>query len=165
MSLTLLVRLLADESGPVDAPAVAKAQLLARTLAEELRRVARGIYPAVLADAGLVGALVDLAEESGDLPVVVEDFPQDRFPGLVESTAYAVVLAGIEDARRRAATEVSVDGIHVDGVLRVRVHDDGASPPDPGTQVADQVGAIGGRLVTDGPPGRRRVEVVLPCAS
>jgi signal transduction histidine kinase len=134
-------------------------------VAEELRRVARGIYPAVLADAGLVGALVDLAEDSVDLPVIVEDFPDSRYPGLVESTAYAVVRAAIANARDREATEVCVEGVQGDGVLRVLIHDDGAATPVVGTQVADQVRAIGGTLVLDGTPGRRRVEVVLPCVS
>jgi signal transduction histidine kinase len=163
MALALLVRVLAGSSA-VDQKAGRRAEALTRTLVEELRRVARGIYPAVLADAGLVGAVVDLAERSGDFPVVVGEFPEGRHPGTVETTAYLVIRAGIADARGRGATSVTVAGAHFDGTLRVSVEDDASSAPDSVvTELADQVGALGGTLVMNGTAGRRRAEVVLPC--
>jgi signal transduction histidine kinase len=139
---------------------------LTRTLAEELRRVARGIYPAVLTDAGLRGAVVDLAEGSTDLPVVVAAFPDGRYAGTVESTAYLVVHDALARARRRGATCAEVSGRHDGNTLRICVQDDAAGGHQRvATQLADQVSALAGELVEVEAPGQHRVEVVLPCAS
>jgi signal transduction histidine kinase len=166
VSLALLVRLVAQQSSSEDQSAVRRAQALTQMLVEELRRVARGIYPAVLADAGLAGAAVDLAECSDDLPVLIGEFPQSRFPGTIETTAFLVIRGGIADARSRGATAVTVTGTHRDGALRVSLQDDAEHAPGLATsELADQVGALGGTLVASGMPGRHRVEVVMPCAS
>jgi signal transduction histidine kinase len=166
VSLALMTRILARQVSPSDQPAVRRAEALARTLVEELRRVARGIYPAVLGDAGLIGAVVDLAERSDDLAVVVGEFPEGRHPGSVETTAYLLVRAAIADARSRGATSATITGTCADGALQVIVQDDAARAPDGLVdELADQVGALRGTLVTNGAPGRRRVEVVLPCGS
>ena len=166
VSLALLVRVLVGGASLADRESGRRAEALTRTLVEELRRVARGIYPAVLADAGLAGAVVDLAEQSSDLPVVVAQFPEGRYPGTIETTAYLVARAGIADARSRGATCATVSGLQVDGRLRVSVSDDAGPAPDGVVaEFADQVSALGGTLESSGPPGRRRVEVVLPCVS
>lgn len=164
MSLSLLVRMLEGRS-PVAPVVVHRAALLTRALTEELRRVARGIYPAVLADTGLAGAVLDLAERSTDVPVLVGDLPDVRCPGMVETTAYLVVSTGVEDARRGGASEVRVHGARVADGLRVLVEDDATAPASGAEELTDQVGALGGTLVIDGIPGRRRIEVVLPCES
>jgi signal transduction histidine kinase len=165
VSLALLVRVLAGD-GMVDPESGRRAQALTATLVEELRRVARGIYPAVLADTGLVGAVIDLAEQSNDLAVHVGDLPEGRYPGAVETTAYLVASAGVADARERGATSATVTGACVDGTLRISVEDDAALGPDrTAIALADQVGALGGTLTTNETPGRRTLEVVLPCAS
>ena len=63
-------------------------------------------------------------------------------------------------------TSATVSGQHVDGVLRIRVEDDACQGPDQvGIELSDQVRALGGTMVLDGAPGRRLVEVVLPCVS
>ena len=166
VSLSLLVRLLVDRSPAIDQNAAQRAEALTRTLIEELRRVARGIYPTVLADAGLTGAIVDLAERSSDFPIVVEDLPQARYPGTVETTAFLVVRAGILDAHVRGATSATVNGTQLDGTLRVGVQDDASPVPElVVTEFDDQVGALGGTLMVSGAPGCRRIEVTLPCGS
>ena len=165
VSLALLVRVFTGSATPADLEAGRRAEALTRTLVEELRRVARGIYPAVLADAGLAGALVDLAERSEDLPVVVLPLPECRFPGTIETTAYLVVRAGLGDARNRGATSTVVTGRQVGGSLLVRVEDDAVAPGRVPTELVDQVAALGGTVSLDGVPGRRRVEAVLPCGS
>jgi signal transduction histidine kinase len=124
VSLALLVRRLAGRMQVEDPETAVRAEVLTRTLVEELRRVARGIYPAVLADAGLLGGVLDLAESSEDLPVVVEDFPDKRYPGAVETTAYLLLGAGIIDARARGAKGVTLAGEDAGDVLRVTVMDD-----------------------------------------
>ena len=164
MSLTLLVRMLEGRPS-VDQDVVRRAEGLARALTEELRRVARGIHPAVLADTGLSGAILDLAERSTDVPVVVDELPDVRCPVTVETTAFLVVSAGIADARRRGAGEIRVAGARIADRLRISVEDDATEPASGAADLGDQVGALGGRLVVDGVPGRRRIEVVLPCES
>ncbi len=166
VSLALLVRRLAGRAASVDQETAARAEVLTRTLVEELRRVARGIYPAVLADAGLIGGVLDLAESSEDLPVAVGDFPDSRYPGAVETTAYLLVSAWILDARTRGARGVTIAGEDAGATLRVMVMDDAGSPPSaPAPELMDQVGALGGTLLTNGHPGHHRMEVVLPCVS
>jgi signal transduction histidine kinase len=166
VSLALHLRVLTRQAPPSDQPAVIRAESLTRSLVEELRRVARGIYPAVLSDAGLLGAMQDLAEDSDDLAVAVRAFPAGRHPGPLETTAYLVVRAGLADARSRGATTATVSGRHTAGVLQVVVTDDAPRTSHVvSTEIADQVAALGGSLVMNGAPGRRRVELELPCES
>lgn len=170
VSLALLVRVFCAGASPVDEEAGRRAAALTRTLIEELRRVARGIYPAILADAGLAGALLDLAERSQDLPVVANELPDGRFPGAVETTAFLVVRAGLADSRSRGARSASVAARQVDGVLLIRVEDDAADDTSPrpfatAPELSDQVSALGGTVRVASAPGRRCAEVVLPCGS
>jgi signal transduction histidine kinase len=164
MSLTLLVRMLEGRAG-VAPDAVRRAERLTQLLTEELRRVARGIYPAALGDTGLAGAVLDLAERSDDLPVLVDELPDVRCPGAVETTAFLVISASVTDARRGGASEVRVTGAKEAAGLRVSVEDDASTAAIGVAELGDQVGALGGTLVVSGAPGRRRVEVVLPCES
>jgi signal transduction histidine kinase len=166
VSLALLIRIFAQHAVPADQAACRRAEVLARTLVEELRRVARGIYPAVLGDAGLVGGVEDLAERSDGLPVVLGDFPAARYSGAVETTAYLLVRAAIEDARSSGARSVTVSGADCGDALTVTVEDDAAVPPNGvDQQLDDQVGALGGTVSVAVGPRRRRLEVVLPCES
>ena len=124
VSLALLVRLLVDRLRATTRSQRSRAEALTRTLVEELRRVARGIYPAVLADAGLIGAVMDLAEQLERPPGRRRGSPRGSVPGHDRETAYLVVRAGIADARSRGATSATVNGRSVDGTLRVGVEDD-----------------------------------------
>jgi signal transduction histidine kinase len=165
VSLVLMTRVLVSDAEGNARNACRQAEASAQLLVEELRRVARGIYPAVLGDAGLVGALVDLAEHSEHLPVIVGDFPERRFQSTVEDTAYLGVRSGLADAASRGATCARVSGVWADGLLQVRIEDDGLLPPSSPMRLVDQVRALGGTLEVGGSPGRRRVEVGLPCVS
>src|SRR5207253_4738718 len=79
----------------------------AQTAVSELRELAHGIYPAVLAEAGLAPALETLADDA-PLPVELGDVTQERHSAPVETAAYAAVAEAVEDASQRAATFVSV---------------------------------------------------------
>jgi signal transduction histidine kinase len=143
-----------------------RAEVLTRTALEELRRVARGIYPAVLADSGLSGAVLDLAQSSDDVAVVVEGLPDTRLPGRVETTAFLVIVAALSDARARNATELVVSAVRNDTALHVDMSDDAprvvAHPPD---DLADQVGALCGVLNVKATATGTKLRLVLPCAS
>src|SRR5689334_14951582 len=142
------------------------AEALILTTVEELRRVARGIYPAVLADAGLAGAVLDLAESSTDLPVLLDALPDTRYTGPVETTAYLVVAAAVADARQSGATQVHVSGVEREGRLHVQVRIDVPLPSHPSvTLLDDQVRAISGEIAVHTDGGDTMVRLELPCAS
>jgi signal transduction histidine kinase len=90
----------------------------------ELRDLARGIHPPVL-DHGLGTALTTLGARSG-LPVeVVADLPE-RPSAAIETIAYfcaAELLANV--AKHSRARHATIEAVHVPGLLRVRVSDDG----------------------------------------
>jgi signal transduction histidine kinase len=90
----------------------------------ELRDLARGIHPPVL-DRGLGAALETLAARSG-LPVeVIADLPE-RPSAAIETIAYfcaAELIANV--AKHSGARRATLEAVHVPGLLRLRVIDDG----------------------------------------
>jgi len=124
----------------------------------ELREIARGIHPAVLAEGGLAPALAALAQQC---PVPVELSVQlpDRLPGAVEIAAYYVVSEALTNTVKHArATAAEVDVTVGDGVLRICVRDDGRGGADfdQGSGLVglrDRVEALGGRLSLADSPG------------
>jgi signal transduction histidine kinase len=165
-SLALLLGALLGQCGDTDRALVARAQALTQELLDELRMVAHGIHPTVLTDAGLEGAFRDLAERSDILPVTVATVPKGRYPATVEAAAYLVVRELLADAARRGAGQATVNGSAQNGVLRASVEDDAPDPAGPvPIDLADQVLALGGRLVAGRTSGASRAEVVLPCGS
>jgi signal transduction histidine kinase len=91
----------------------------------ELRDLARGIHPPVL-DHGLGTALTTLAARSGVPVEVVVDLPE-RPSAAIETIAYfcaAELLANV--AKHSGARHATLEAVHVPGLLRVRVGDDGA---------------------------------------
>jgi signal transduction histidine kinase len=123
----------------------------------ELREIARGIHPAILADGGLRPALAALARRS---PVPVDlTVPAGRLPDQVEVSAYYVVAEALTNAARHArASAVTVEAEAAGDRLRVTISDDGAGGADlaRGTGLAglkDRVEALGGRLVLHSPRG------------
>jgi signal transduction histidine kinase len=124
----------------------------------ELRDLAHGIYPAVLAEAGIGPALATLAD-TAPLPVEILRAGHDRYAGPIEAAAYFAVAEALGDAARRGAVHATVTVVHDDGRLVVTVEDNGSGEPAPMAAAADRVGALGGSLSTG--PGRCRAEI--PC--
>jgi signal transduction histidine kinase len=129
---------------------------LARTL-EELRRLAHGLHPRVLAEEGLAGALGSLAEQA---PVQVEVVaPVARLPAEVEAVAYFLCSEALANiAKHASASRVSVSVRPGDGRVRVVIEDDGLGGADPGRGtglrgLADRVEALGGTLHVESPAG------------
>ena len=149
---------------------VASSAGLADRAVHELRDLARGVYPMVLASDGLEGALESLALASA-LRVELE-VALARSPGLVVETAgYFVCCEALTNAGKHAgAGHVRVRAREEDGHLIVDVSDDGAGGADParGTGLvglADRVAALGGRLAVDSPAGGgTRVTARIPFA-
>jgi signal transduction histidine kinase len=159
------------ETDPAAATAlVGEAHEEAKRALAELRDLARGIHPAVLADRGLDAAISALAARS-PVPVGV-DVETGRLPGPVESTAYFVVAEALANAAKHArAAEIGVRISRHRDLLIVEVIDDGAGGADParGTGLrglADRVAAVDGRLAITSPPGGPTViRAELPCGS
>jgi signal transduction histidine kinase len=142
----------------------------AKRVLVEVRDLARGIHPAILTDRGLDAALSSLAARS-PVPVALASDVRDRPPAAVESAAYFVVAEALANvARHSGAAHAAVSVARTDGVLVVEVRDDGVGGAEaaPGSGLAglrDRVGAVGGTLTVDSPPGGPTVLVAeLPCA-
>jgi signal transduction histidine kinase len=136
----------------------------------ELRELARGLHPAVLADRGLAPALETLAARA-PLPVTVSGVPDERLAEPLEAAVYFVVAESLTNAVKHAdASELRVSMAAEHGELLVEIADDGRGGADPragdGTGLrglADRVEALGGRLALESPVGAGTiVRAVLP---
>ena len=131
---------------------------------EELRDVARGIFPPLLIDKGLAAALDALARKSGPQTRVAVDprVARTRFDPAAENAVYFCCFQAVQNAQRHApgsnvAIELSPDG---DALVFV-VRDDGsgfdpaAAKAGEGMQIlTDRVAALGGSITVDSAPGR-----------
>jgi signal transduction histidine kinase len=124
----------------------------------ELRELANGIYPAILAEAGLMPALATLAD-TAPLPVQIRGADQGRYPAAVVRAAYLLVAEALQDAAGRGATHTTVSVVRTGERLVVTVDDDGTTRTAAMVQLADRVGALDGQLAVE--PTRLRAE--LPC--
>jgi hypothetical protein len=147
--LSFALRLLRAGVGDRVDPAIAE---LGAAL-DELRELARGIYPAVLADEGLAAAIEALAEV-GHAPVRLGPLPDERFLPAVEAAAYFLVA----DLARRGGA-VGVRATRADGRLVVEV--EGAAVDGDVAELEDRIGAVDGALVVAA--GTCRAEI--PCGS
>ncbi|HEY6759964.1 MAG TPA: PAS domain S-box protein [Baekduia sp.] len=122
----------------------------------ELRELAHGILPAVLARGGLRAGVNSIVGRI-DLPVRL-DITDDRFPPEVEASAYFVVAEGLTNVMKHAhATSAKVTTSVDAGTWRIEVQDDGSGGADPNGHglvgVRDRVMALGGRLEVESPAG------------
>jgi len=127
---------------------------------EDLRDLARGIYPPLLADKGLPAALEAQARKS-TLPVTVEPDGVGRYAQEIEATVYFCVLEAMQNIAKYArADTVTIWLAERAGRLAFEVSDDGVGfEPDgrrggTGRQgMADRLDSIGGELRIRSAPG------------
>jgi signal transduction histidine kinase len=124
----------------------------------ELRELAHGIYPAILAEAGLAPALATLADKA-PLPVELGEVPSERYSTPVETAAYLTVTDAISNAVERKATVVAVNLAREDKQLVVQIKDDAAGDGSELVHLADRVGALGGSLEV----GPHSLRAEIPC--
>ena len=148
---------------------LAEARAAAAEALKELRDLARGIHPPILADRGLGPAISALALHAA-VPVAVDVELAGRPPAAVETAAYFVAAEALANALKHAgAARIDID-VHERGDdLVVRVLDDGhggASEANGGLHgLRQRVEAIVGSLRIASPEGGPTViEAVLPCA-
>ena len=129
---------------------------------DELRELARGIHPAVLAEGGLHPALNMLARRCS-VPVELDLRAVGRLSESIEIAVYYLVAEALTNAAKHAnasTVQVEVDVEHGDHgeVLQVRVRDDGRGGASFGggsglVGLNDRVEAVGGRLEVRTVPG------------
>jgi signal transduction histidine kinase len=129
----------------------------------ELRELAHGIWPAVLAEAGLEAALGSLAEDA-PVPLTVEAVPEERFAATVEAAAYLAVTEAVRRAAAAAATEIVVSTARLAGSLTLDVQVTGLATAGRWLRVEDRVGAAGGVARVTCDPTGTLLAVELPCA-
>jgi signal transduction histidine kinase len=127
---------------------------------DDLRRLAAGIFPAVLADEGLAAAVEALAEERpGSVRILA--LPARRLSPPVESAAYRLIA---QTALHAARHPVLVTAVESEGRLVIEI--DGDRPPPDLTDLEDRVGALEGTLELERRgESRARLRAEIPCES
>ncbi len=139
----------------------------------ELRDLARGIYPPLLADRGLAAALGAQAGKA-TVQTVVDAEGIGRYDQDVEAAVYFCALEALQNVSKYSdASSAAIRLSESDGWLAFDIQDDGRGF-DPGAVkgsglqgMADRLDAIGGRLEVESQPGggtmvRGRVPVMRP---
>jgi len=128
---------------------------------DDLRDLARGIYPPLLADQGLSAALESQARKS-PVPVTVETDGVERYTQDVEAAIYFCALEALNNLAKYAnASRARVALSQTNGTLTFAVADDGVgfavgerTSSGTGLQgMADRLDAIGGALEIRSAPG------------
>jgi len=127
---------------------------------ENLRDLARGIYPPLLADQGLFAALQSQARKAA-MPVTVDADSLGRYPQEAEAAVYFCCLEALQNVAKYAdASSVRVKLGIEDGELTFEVSDDGrgfdsaTTPLGSGLQnMADRLAALGGTVEVQSQPG------------
>jgi signal transduction histidine kinase len=147
---------------------LAEARIGAEHALRELRALARGIHPPVLADRGLEAALASLAS-STPLSVGLSVDVAPRPAPAVESAAYFVAAEALANAAKHArADRVDITIFREGESIELEVRDDGHGGADPEGSglrgLRRRVEALDGRLsVTSPRGGPTTIRAELPC--
>jgi signal transduction histidine kinase len=155
-----LAEQLADRDPPKVKELLAGLQSETGDALENLRDLARGIYPPLLADKGLVVALESQARKSV-VPVTIEANGVGRYPQEAEAAVYFSCLEALQNvAKYASASRATVTLSDGDGRLRFEVSDDGvgfeptATAHGTGLQgIADRIAALDGEVDVRSAPG------------
>jgi PAS domain S-box-containing protein len=128
---------------------------------EEVRMLARGVYPSVLGDRGLEEALRAAARNS-PLAVSIRASAVGRLPEDIETAVYFACVEALQNAAKHAQRETSVlISLRQGKTLLFEVRDDGVGfavdsmPAGAGlANMRDRIEAIGGRLAIESAAGQ-----------
>jgi signal transduction histidine kinase len=135
---------------------------------DELRELARGVYPPSLREKGLPGSLTALAERS-PMPVELDLKTLNALPTHVEVAAYFICAEAVTNAAKyagAASMRICIDGNERE--MRMEIADDGIGGARPGSDgglvgITDRAAALGGWLTIDSPDGKgTTIRAVLP---
>ena len=155
-----LARQLTERDPAKTAEMLAQIEAETQTALEDLRDLARGIYPPLLADRGLVAAL-EAQSRKASVPVSVEADAVGRYSADVEATVYFCTLEALQNVAKYADADATVIRLsQSNGSLSFEVVDEGRGfDPDAvatgsGLQgMADRLAAVGGSLDIRSAPG------------
>jgi signal transduction histidine kinase len=162
VALTIQLRLLEESAD--DPAAVRQLAPVVRdglhAALDDLRDLARGIYPPLLADQGLVPALQAQVRRAA-LPVEIEADGVGRFPQDTEAAVYFCTLEALQNIAKYAEASRATVGLSCSGgSLRFTVTDDGAGFDTARTQhgsglqgMSDRLAALGGAFDVRSRPG------------
>jgi signal transduction histidine kinase len=173
IALAIQLRLAANvaaKEAPGLAETLERLRVEANDALENLRDLARGIYPPVLADQGLVPALTAQARKS-TVGVEVQAADVGRYPQEVEAAVYFITLEALQNVAKYAnASKAIVRLEQQNGLLRFSVEDDGvgfdpakAKPGSGLRNMEDRLAALGGRFqIGDTPIGGTKIAGEIP---
>ncbi|MGW6698928.1 sensor histidine kinase [Nocardia sp. NPDC055049] len=128
------------------------------TALAELRELARGVFPPILAERGLTAALTALAERAPIAARIHGDLVPRPAPG-VELAAYFIAAEALTNAAKHSGgTHVDIEMGVVDESVQLTIGDDGRGGADirPGgglSGLCDRAAALGGQLRIASAPG------------
>jgi len=160
------------EAGSLDPGAFDDLAIAARRILTDVRELAQGIHPSIVADGGILAAV---QERCASLPIDVDldvepGLSRTRFPAPVEGAAYFLVAESLANVLQHAgATRVRVGLRRRGDRLSISVEDDGLGF-DPAAAarrglagLEDRFTALGGSVrVASRPGGGTRVLASLP---
>jgi signal transduction histidine kinase len=143
-----------------------------RAALDDLRDLARGIYPPLLADQGLIPALQAQAGKAS-IPVEIDADGIGRYPQDTEAAVYFCTLEALQNITKYASASRAKVGLSCsDDSLRFTVTDNGTGFDTATTRhgtglqgMADRLAALGGALQVRSQPGQGttlRGELPLP---
>ncbi|MEA2293623.1 MAG: hypothetical protein QOE86_1262, partial [Solirubrobacteraceae bacterium] len=151
-----------EVAAPAEAAAVDELGHQVEEAIDQVRALAKGIYPPVLSERGIVDAL-EMAARTAALPVRLELEGIGRYRSELESTVYFACVEALQNASKHAgATEVTI-ALHDDGELHFEVRDDGAGfdgrlvDGSGLSNLRDRLAAVGGELRITSRPGNGTV--------
>lgn len=127
---------------------------------DDLRSVARGLYPVLLARDGLAAALRS-ATRTSTVPTAIVDTGIARHPESVEAAAYFTCLEALQNVAKHAGARASatITLVEEDGTLVFTVRDDGVGFAEQRSDgiglltMRDRVAAAGGTLTIESRTG------------
>jgi signal transduction histidine kinase len=155
-----LAESLAEKDPAATRKALGELAMQTQEALEDLRDLARGIYPPLLADQGLAAALGAQAKRSA-IDVVVEPDGIGRYSQAAEAATYFCCLEALQNVAKYAgASQATVRLWQEDGILAFSVRDDGRGfdPASTGygtglQGMADRLSALGGSLEVESAVG------------
>jgi PAS domain S-box-containing protein len=122
---------------------------------DEVRTLAHGVFPPLLADFGLVTALKEVARGSA-VPTVVRARGIGRYPQEVEAAVYFCCVEAVQNAQKHADASGITVSLSATDRLQFAVRDNGrgfqvsdAMPASGLANMRDRVAAVGGTLRID----------------
>ncbi len=166
-----LAEQLTEQGTPMSSVQLGALHADVRDALDELRELARGIYPSVLAERGLHEALRSIAGRSPH-PVDIHYDPAIALAPDDAAAVYFVCLEALQNTSKHgdARTAATVSLAVRDEELVVTISDDGPGFDTASVDssrgllnMADRAGALGGDLTVDSAPGAgTRITMVIP---